>query len=126
VYNFLANAVVGFHFLFILFVVCGGGLVIRYPRIAFLHLPAAIWGAVVEFSGWICPLTPLENHFRNLAGETSYSGDFIQRYLIPVMYPENLTPKIQLVLGSIVIVVNVVFYVVAVRKYRQRVRRYTH
>ncbi len=122
-YDFLANAIVGFHFLFILFVVFGGLLVIRYPKMAFVHIPAAIWGAVVEFQGWICPLTPLENHLRNLAGETSYSGDFIQRHLIPVMYPENLTPKIQLILGSIVVVVNVVVYIVAVRKYLQRVRR---
>jgi hypothetical protein len=122
VYDFLANAIVGFHFLFILFVVFGGWLVIRYPKMAFVHLPAALWGALVEFSGWICPLTPLENHLRNLAGETSYSGDFIQRYLIPVMYPENLTPKIQLVLGSIVVVVNVIVYIVAIRKYRQRVK----
>jgi hypothetical protein len=123
VYDFLANVIVGFHFLFILFVVFGGWLVIRYPKIAFVHLPAAFWGALVEYSGWICPLTPLENHLRNLAGETSYSGDFIQRYLIPVMYPENLTPKIQLVLGSIVVIVNVIVYMIAVRKYRQRIKR---
>lgn len=118
-YNFLANAVVGVHFLFILFVVFGGLLVIRYPKMAFAHIPAAIWGAFVEFSGWICPLTPLENYFRSLAGEQSYSGDFIQRHLIPVMYPENLTPKIQLILGGIVVVVNVVVYVIAIRKYRR-------
>ena len=122
-YNFLANAVVGIHFLFILFVVFGGLLVIRYPKMAFIHIPAAVWGAMVEFTGWFCPLTPLENRFRSLAGEQSYSGDFIQRYLIPVMYPENLTPKIQLILGSIVVVVNVVVYVIAVWKYRQNVRR---
>jgi hypothetical protein len=117
VYNFLANAVVGFHFLFILFVVFGGLLVIRYPKIAFVHIPAAIWGALVEFTGWFCPLTPLENYFRSLAGKSSYSGDFIQRHLIPIMYPENLTPKIQLILGGIVVVVNVIVYVIAIRKY---------
>ena len=70
VYNILADVIVGAHFLFIIFVVCGGLLVIRWPKIAFLHLPAAVWGAIVELFGWICPLTPFENHFRNLAGNS--------------------------------------------------------
>ena len=95
VYNVLANAILLAHLLFIAFVICGGLLVIYWPRWAVVHLPAAVWGAVVEIFGWVCPLTPLENHFRLLAGNSSYSGDFIARYLIPVIYPENLTATMQ-------------------------------
>jgi len=122
-YNILADVIVGTHFLFIVFVVCGGLLVIRWPKIALIHLPAAVWGAAVEIFGWICPLTPLENHFRDLAGETSYSGDFITRYLLPVIYPDNLTTSIQYLLGGLVIVVNVIVYVIAIRKHRNTVCR---
>ena len=119
-YNVFTNAIVLTHFLFIAFVVCGGLLVIRWPRIAFVHLPAAIWGAVVEIFGWICPLTPLENHFRLLAGESSYSGDFISRYLIPLIYPENLTTSIQQFLGGLVVAVNIIIYTIAIQKRRSR------
>ncbi|MBN1470479.1 MAG: DUF2784 domain-containing protein [Syntrophaceae bacterium] len=122
-YNVLADAIVITHFLFIVFVVGGGLLVIRRPKIAFVHLPAAVWGAAVELFGWICPLTPLENRFRYLAGEISYSGDFIARYLLPVIYPENLTTSIQYLLGGLVIAVNVIIYVIAIRKHRKTVYR---
>jgi hypothetical protein len=118
VYKLLADAVVLAHFLFIAFVVCGGLLVIRWPRIAFVHLPAAVWGAVVEIFGWVCPLTPLENHFHLLAGKSSYSGDFIARYLMPVIYPENLTATIQQVFGGLVIIINLIFYIIAIQKER--------
>jgi len=121
VYNVLANAIVLAHFLFIAFVICGGLLVIRWPRLAFVHLPAAVWGAVVEIFGWVCPLTPLENHFRLLEGDSSYRGDFIARYLLPVIYPENLTTEIQQLLGGIVIVVNVIFYTIAIRKHKNMI-----
>jgi hypothetical protein len=120
VYKLLADAVVLAHFLFIAFVVCGGLLVIRWPRIAFVHLPAALWGAFVEIFGWICPLTPIENRFRLLAGYNSYGGDFIVRYLIPVIYPENLTITIQQILGVLVIFINIIFYTIAIRKQRSR------
>ena len=122
-YNVLANAIVLAHFLFIAFVVGGGLLVIRWPRIAFVHLPAAVWGAVVEIFGWICPLTPLENHFRLLAGNSSYSGDFIARYLLPVIYPENMTTTKQYIFGGIVIVINIIFYSIAIQKLRSRKHR---
>lgn len=115
-YNIFVDVIVVVHFLFVAFVVAGGLLVIRRPRIAFIHLPAAMWGAFVEFFGWICPLTPLENHFRNLAGNSSYSGDFIVSYLIPVIYPENLTTTIQQILGGSVIAVNIIIYSIVVRK----------
>jgi hypothetical protein len=116
VYNLLVDAIVVAHFLFIAFVVCGGLLVIRRPRIAFVHLPAAIWGAAVEIFAWVCPLTPLENHFRNLAGFDSYRGDFIARYLLPIIYPEHLTTIIQYILGGLVIFVNMIFYSIAICK----------
>jgi drug/metabolite transporter superfamily protein YnfA len=119
VYNVLANAIVLAHFLFIAFVICGGLLVIRWPRLAVVHLPAVVWGAAVEIYGLVCPITPLENHFRMLAGDTSYSGDFIARYLLLVIYPENLTTTIQQLLGCLVIAVNVIIYIVVIRKYRK-------
>jgi hypothetical protein len=122
-YNILADAIVVIHFLFITFVICGGLLVIRWPRAAFAHLPAAVWGAAVEIFGWVCPLTPLENRFHDLAGDASYSGDFITRYLLPVIYPANLTTSIQQILGGIVIVVNVIIYIIAIRKHRKAISR---
>jgi hypothetical protein len=118
VYNILADAIVVAHFLFIAFVVSGGLLVILWPQMAFVHLPAAVWGAAVEIFGWICPLTPLENHFRYLAGKTSYNGDFIAHYLLPIIYPENLTVAIQQVLGVLVIIINIIFYIIALRKHK--------
>jgi hypothetical protein len=88
-----------------------------------VHLPAAVWGAVVEIFGWVCPLTPLENHFRLLAGGSSYSGDFIARYLLPVIYPENMTITKQYIFGGIVIVINIIFYSIAIQKLRSRKHR---
>lgn len=120
-YIILADVIVGTHFLFIVFVVCGGLLVIRWPKIALIHLPAAVWGASLEIFGWICPLTPLENHLRNLAGKSSYSGDFIGQYLLPIIYPEKLTTTIQQILGGLVIVINVIIYIIAIRKNRNPV-----
>jgi hypothetical protein len=119
-YKLLADAVIIAHFLSIVFVAGGGLLVIRFPRLAWLHLPAAVWGTVVEFTGWICPLTPLENHFRELGGGVSYRGDFIAQYLLAVIYPGNLTVEIQRILGGLVIVINVIFYTLAIRRYRHR------
>ena len=117
-YHCLADIIVAVHFLFILFVVFGALLVIRRPSFAWAHLPAALWGACVEIFGWICPLTPLENHLRTLAGESVYGGDFIARYLLPLIYPENLTSGIQKRLGAAVIVINVIFYFIAFQKNR--------
>ena len=122
-YNVLANAILLAHLLFIAFVICDGLLVIRWPRLAVVHLPAAVWGAVVEIFGWVCPLTPLENHFSLLAGNSSYSGDFIARYLIPVIYPENLTATIQQVFGGLVIIINLIFYIITMRKFQSRKHR---
>ena len=109
-YPLLADLVLIVHLAFVVFVLCGGRLVLRWRWIAWLHLPAAAWGAVVEFTGWICPLTPLENWLRTQGGEATYAGDFIVRYLLSILYPEALTPNVQLVLGVLVLVVNLVIY----------------
>lgn len=115
-YSLLADAVILFHFLFIAFVVAGGLLVMRWSKLAWLHLPAAFWGAAIEFGGWICPLTPLENHLRRLGGASTYGGDFIAQYLIPVIYPAHLTVSIQYLLGGAVIAINVMIYALIIRK----------
>ncbi len=109
-FRLLADTTVVIHFAFVLFVVLGGLLVLRWPRIAWLHVPSAAWGMAVEFAGWICPLTPLENALRERAGIASYQGDFIEQYVIPVLYPARLTHGTQLVLGSIALAVNAFVY----------------
>jgi hypothetical protein len=120
--SLLADAVIVIHFLFILFVVAGGLLILRWPQMVWLHLPAVCWGAFIEFSGWICPLTPLENHLRRLGGGDAYSGDFIVRYLVPLIYPENLTIRVQYILGGLVIAVNLMVYALVLHR-RRRVQR---
>ncbi|MEQ9400421.1 MAG: DUF2784 domain-containing protein [Longimicrobiales bacterium] len=117
-YRFLADVTVVVHGLFIVFVVFGGLAVARWPRVAWGHVPCAVWGALIEFAGWICPLTPLENHFRRLAGQEGYPGGFIETYLIPLIYPGALTREIQIALGVGVIVVNVAAYGWALRARR--------
>lgn len=119
-YTLFADLLVLLHFLFIVFVVAGGLLVLRWPSVAYCHIPAAIWGALVEFQGWVCPLTPLEIQLRNLAGERSYSGDFIEHYVLAAMYPEGLTAETQIILGCIVVLLNLLIYAAV---WRQRVRR---
>jgi hypothetical protein len=106
----LADLVVVIHFCFVLFVILGGLLVLRWPRLAYLHLPAATWGVLIEVAGWVCPLTPLEQSLRLKAGEQGYSGSFIEHYVLPLLYPSALTRTIQVALGIIVIVVNLGIY----------------
>ena len=115
-YRSLADLVVLVHALFVLFVVFGGLAVLRRLRLAWLHLPAAIWGALVEFNGWICPLTYVENHFRRLGGEGNYDVSFIEHYLEPILYPSGLTSKSQLVMGLGVVGINAVIYAFLWRK----------
>jgi hypothetical protein len=117
-YGFLADLVLWIHLAFVLFVVGGGLLVLKWPRIAWLHLPAAIWGAMIEFAGWICPLTPLENRLLIQSGESPYQGDFIDHYLLPILYPTELTRTVQIVLGLLVVVINVALYGWAAAKIR--------
>ena len=119
-YGLLADLVLVVHGAFILFVVLGSLLVFRWPRLAFLHIPCAIWGSWIEFSGGICPLTPLENHLRRLAGERGFTGGFIEHYLIPLIYPPGLTSAMQIGIGVAVITINLVAYVLIWRRYRSR------
>lgn len=106
----LADLVVVLHFAFIVFVVTGGLLLPRWPRAIWLHLPAAAWGAAIEFGGWICPLTPLENRLRALGGADAYPGDFVARHLLPLIYPEALTREVQIILGVGVVALNLAIY----------------
>ncbi|HJR76683.1 MAG TPA: DUF2784 domain-containing protein [Nitrospiraceae bacterium] len=105
-YLVLADLVLLVHLLFVLFVVGGGLFALRWPWIAWLHLPAAAWGAAIEFMGWICPLTPLENRLLDRSGESAYEGDFIGHYLVSLLYPNELTRSLQIVLGFLVVLVN--------------------
>lgn len=115
-----AEAVVLLHFLFILFALLGGLLALRWPRIMYVHIPAALWGMVVEWAGWLCPLTPLEQALRRAAGEQSYEGGFIENYLWPLIYPEGLTREIQLALGVVVLVTNIAIYALVFARLRAR------
>lgn len=105
-----ADLLVLLHFAFILFVVLGGFLALKWRRLAWLHVPAAIWGALIEFTGGICPLTPLENLLRQAAGSQTYSSGFIEHYILPLIYPAGLTHDIQLFLGVGVVLVNALVY----------------
>ena len=115
-YRFFADLLVVLHLGFVLFVVLGGLAVLRWRRAAWLHLPAAAWGAWVEFSDTVCPLTPLENHFRHLGGEAGYAGGFIAHYILPVLYPAGLTRGVQWGLGIFVVLLNVTLYAAAWRR----------
>lgn len=116
-----ADAVVLVHFAFIVFVVAGGLLVLRWPWVAWAHLPAAVWGAAIVLIGGICPLTPLENMLRRAAGEAGYEGGFIDYYLLPLIYPVGLTRDVQSVLGLGVVIVNLgVYGIVLMRRRRRR------
>lgn len=106
VYRFLADAVVVLHLGFVLFVVLGGLLVLRWRRVMWAHLPAAAWGVLIEFGGWICPLTPLENNLRALGREPGYAGGFVEHYIVAILYPSGLTRGMQLAIGVFVLAVN--------------------
>ncbi len=110
IYRLLADVLVVVHALFVVFVVLGWLPVLRWPRVAWLHLPAAAWGALIEFAGWYCPLTPLEKWFRVRGGLDAYEGGFIQHYMLPVLYPPGLTREVQIVLGLIVVAINLAVY----------------
>jgi hypothetical protein len=115
-----ADAVLIVHLLFIVFVLAGGFLVLCWPRVALLHLPAAIWGVLVEWMGWRCPLTPLEQSLRMAAGQEGYEGGFIEHYLWPLIYPEGLTRELQLIFGLLVLLINVTIYGVVLARLRSQ------
>ncbi|HJW24853.1 MAG TPA: DUF2784 domain-containing protein [Rhodocyclaceae bacterium] len=110
VFRWLADLTVGLHFAFVAFVVLGGLIALRRPRAAWLHLPAALWGILVEYAGWICPLTPLEQWLRLRAGQAGYGGGFVEHYLLPVLYPAGLGRPTQWLLGTLVLAINAAVY----------------
>jgi len=107
----------------VIFVVLGGLLVLWWPRIIWLHIPAVLWGALIEFAGWICPLTPLENQLRHQQGEAGYRGDFIAQYILPVLYPQGLTRRDQLFLGALALAINLAIYAWIFLKRRRAVAK---
>jgi Protein of Unknown function (DUF2784) len=119
-YRLMADIVVVIHFAFTIFVLLGGILTIWWRKVIWLHIPAAVWGALIEFAGWICPLTPLENRLRAKGGEAGYPGGFVEEYVLPVIYPAGLTRETQIILGIFVITVNLVIYWKVFFKYRIR------
>ena len=114
-FRLLADLVLILHLAFLLLVVLGGLLVFRWRWFAWVHLPAAMWGGFVEVTGRLCPLTVLENWLRQAGGSSGYQGDFIDRYVVPIVYPPGLTPEIQLALGALLVMVNGAIYVIAWR-----------
>ncbi len=110
IYLLLADALVVLHFAFIVFVVLGALTVYRWPKMVWAHIPCALWGAWIEITGGICPLTPIEFRFRRMGGTEGYAGGFIEHYLVPIIYPSGLTRADQLLLGALVVAVNLTAY----------------
>lgn len=110
IYRLLADTTLVVHFAFVLFVTLGGLLVLRWRWIAWIHLPAVAWGAFVEFTGRICPMTPLELWLRDLGGQRGYEGGFIEHYITSWIYPEGLTREMQIALGLSALAINLIVY----------------
>lgn len=119
IYRVLADLTLIVHLSFILFILFGGLLAFRWPRIVWLHLPTVAYGAAIEFIGWVCPLTPLEVWLRRTAGQQGYEGSFVENYLVPIIYPAGLTPTVQIVLGSIVLGLNAIVYGALITRHRK-------
>ena len=117
-FRILADLVIIFHFMFIVFALLGGLLGLRRKWYLLIHVPAALWAVIVEFEGWICPLTPLENHLRLAGGLKGYQDGFVEHYLVPIIYPPSLTNKTQWILGGIALVVNIGIYWFVLRRWR--------
>ncbi|MEL7060814.1 MAG: DUF2784 domain-containing protein [Acidobacteriota bacterium] len=117
--RWIADLILVVHAAFVLFVVFGALLVARWPRLAWLHLPAVAWGFTVEATGWFCPLTDFENAWRRQAGEQGYEGGFLEHYLLSMLYPEGLTRTHQWLMALFVVVVNGVLYARLVRRWRR-------
>jgi Protein of Unknown function (DUF2784) len=124
IYRLGADGVLIAHLAFVLFVVLGALLVLRWPRLMYLHIPAVVWGGIVEFIGMICPLTPLEVRLRQLSGDAGYKGGFIEHYIVALLYPSGLTRTVQIVLGFLAVVPNVAIYsLLLLRRKRDLVQR---
>lgn len=110
----IADFVVIIHLLFIVFVVAGGMLAIKHNWVMWLHIPAFVWGVLISFFGWTCPLTPIENEFRARAGTGGYDGGFIEHYILGIIYPErllgDLPPTIFMAIGFLVLLINIYVY----------------
>ena len=119
-YRALADVVLTAHLGFVLFVALGGLLALRWPRVAWAHVPVALYGAAIEFVGFVCPLTPLENALRRRGGEAGYAGGFIDHYVTAALYPDGLTRPAQLALGAGVLLLNAAVYAVWWRRRRAR------
>jgi hypothetical protein len=117
-YRILADVIVIAHLAFIAFVLFGGLLALRWRWIPWLHLPAATWGFVVALKGWICPLTPLENVLRRAGGSAGYESDFIDHYIVPIIYPVGLTRELQIFFGLLVLAINLIIYLGVRRRAR--------
>ncbi|ACU88555.1 DUF2784 domain-containing protein [Desulfomicrobium baculatum] len=117
-----ANAVLLLHLFFICLVMLGGLIVLRRPWFAVVHVPAAVWGALVEAFGWYCPLTDLENALLRRAGEEGYAGGFVAHYLLAVIYPDGLTRETQIVLAGLVVLINAVVYGLVLKRRSGRKR----
>jgi hypothetical protein len=115
----LGDATVVLHLAFVIFVLLGGLLVLRWTRVVWLHLPAVVWGAWIEFAGSICPLTPLENWFRAQGGGAVYDSGFVEHYLLPILYPDALSRELQWALGGFVLLINAVVYGVVLGRHRR-------
>jgi len=111
-----ADAVLLVHLAFVVFVILGGALSLRWPKLAWIHLPAVMWAALVELNGWICPLTPLEVELRRASGDAGYAGDFLEHYIVALLYPEGLTRAMQIGFGAAVVAINVVVYTIVARR----------
>lgn len=115
-FRVLADAVLVLHLAFIVFAVLGGLAVLRWPRLAWLHLPTALWASGITLLGGICPLTPLENRLRVAGGEAGYEGTFIEQYVTALIYPDGLTRGVQIALGLAVVAVNLAVYLHLLRR----------
>jgi len=110
VYRGLADLVVVIHLAFVLFAVLGGVLVLKWKRCAWIHVPTVVWAALIEFVGWVCPLTPFENWLRERGGAIAYRSGFVEHYILPLLYPTVLTRRLQIALGLLVLILNLVIY----------------
>ena len=116
VFEIFATLALLLHFSFILFVIFGAILILKFKKVIYVHIPAVAWGAYIELSHSICPLTHLENYFLKKAGKDQYSVDFIENYIFKIIYPPALNYEIQTYLGVILIFVNLLIYYYIVKK----------
>ena len=118
-FEFFANLTLVAHLIFILFVVFGGMILFIFPKIIYMHLPALLWGIYIELTNSVCPLTYLENWFLYKGELSTYSNDFINNYLFPIIYPESLTAEIQIYLGISLIVTNILIYALIYKNFER-------